>query len=1025
MFRVPDSSSPPSTPGRYGYSTNVPSTTPAGPPPGQSFISSTPAGPPPTGNLFGTKPTLEPGRPNSHPPLFLGSSPPKNELFEGVGSGHFRTSSEGRPGSQRGRASSSGFGRFPNSPTATREFQVPDDDEMEEDDAEGEEDDELDNPHERRIRTRDSLSQSLASRSSVGEYNAGQRVVQSGSKQHQYDLTNLAKGLTSKADRGTLVESDNVILETERLLAKLQDASDGEGSKAKPLGDTAQGLLALWRTSSAKKLSNATTLAELLFGIHHPDRLVAEERTLSASRALIQRHSESFAPIPKVLLEWLNTQRPVDDEINTVLSQPGGYSGHVYFWDIVQVTALRGQLTTTLELLTGANFSVAHTAQDDEGTPGYRGSKLEYATHAAQEAVNLLRQCPALNDDWNVKGHDWSIFRQLARQAKRNLEDLAEGESQARFSMSQSLGGSYFGLSQSRANFSLSTHSRKVECKVPWSVYDRLLKFYNNLIGDEGELVTCSETWIEATLLLTIWWDGEEDLLAQGSLAATRRPLSQSQRSQISDVKAYTERLAAALAYVLDGGDESFTLMTNNVFEVGVASILDDNVEGTLYILRSLSLVAASAVAEVASAGGWLKRSDGIFGHLDQSDLMLLSFNQPIRTGLSKDDLLVAYADQLSPRDQLKSQDGNISRPGWELAIEILGRLDDTALGNERIQKILDELPLASAEQVDKVTQLCHSMGLSDLAFSIARKFADHLQANTQNYGDAILYYARARAGPKIQEVLRALVAHCLVKSIAYPPLNELDTSLKKLITSPKKSLNELASLDIEAAKLLSNSLSGYATIRKFYDLRDEEVLLKDGEKPAHRPLARKRTAANALTVIISSAASSIRGGLYDPEVETVVQVDVLLPLLGEVLVFVNQPKRTLTLRDLYELLAAVEDLSTAPSMIRAQCEEALSTTLLAAGGSRLSLQKSTSNLTTASSQYSLIGSMDLGSVEGVSTESSTVLVQGGGVDDVKRGWDWRKGFPRGAKGEDVIRILRLGIAKELGRAFAEGELQP
>lgn len=137
--------------------------------------------------------------------------------------------------------------------------------------------------------------------------------------------------------------------------------------------------------------------------------------------------------------------------------------------------------------------------------------------------------------------------------------------------------------------------------------------------------------------------------------------------------------------------------------------------------------------------------------------------------------------------------------------------------------------------------------------------------------------------------MLRALVAHCLVKSIAYPPLTELDTSLMKLITSPKKSLTELASLDSAAAELLSNYLSGYATIRQFYDLRDEEVLLKEGEKPAHRPMARKRTAANALAVIISSAASSIRGGLYDPEVETVVQVDVLLPLLGEALVFVNR----------------------------------------------------------------------------------------------------------------------------------------
>jgi len=273
--------------------------------------------------------------------------------------------------------------------------------------------------------------------------------------------------------------------------------------------------------------------------------------------------------------------------------------------------------------------------------------------------------------------------------------------------------------------------------------------------------------------------------------------------------------------------------------------------------------------------------------------------------------------------------------------------------------------------------------------------------------------------------VLRVLVAHCLIKSTAYPPLDELDESLNSLITSPKQTLTKLASLDSEAASLLSNHLSGYATIRKYYDLRDEEVLLKPGEKPAHRPMARKRAAANALMVIIASASSSIRGGLYDPEIETVVQVDVLLPLLGEALIFVNQPKRTLTLRHLYDLLAAIEDLDTAPSMIRTQCEEVLATTLLSAHDPNASqqLSKSTSNLTTASSQYSLIGSIDFGSADGQSAEGSTVFVKGGHVDDSKRGWDWRKGFPKGAKSEDIIAVLRLGVAREIGRAFAEGEV--
>ena len=60
---------------------------------------------------------------------------------------------------------------------------------------------------------------------------------------------------------------------------------------------------------------------------------------------------------------------------------------------------------------------------------------------------------------------------------------------------------------------------------------------------------------------------------------------------------------------------------------------------------------------------------------------------------------------------------------------------------------------------------------------------------------------------------------------------------------------------------------------------------------------------------------------------------------------------------------------------------------------------------------------------EGQSTESSAILIKGGNVDDTKRAWDWRKGFKKDAEGQDVIRILRLGIAEEIGRAWIEGEV--
>ena len=190
--------------------------------------------------------------------------------------------------------------------------------------------------------------------------------------------------------------------------------------------------------------------------------------------------------------------------------------------------------------------------------------------------------------------------------------------------------------------------------------------------------------------------------------------------------------------------------------------------------------------------------------------------------------------------------------------------------------------------------------------------------------------------------------------------------------------------------------------------------------------MARKRAAAAALMVVISSAASSIQGGLYDADIETVIQVDVILPLFGEALVFLNQPKRTLSLRHLYDLLAAIEDFETSGALIRNQCEEVLQTALGAAHGDsvpepRSLLQKSTSGL--SGSTFSLIGSQDF-STDAQSTQASAVLVRGGKINDVQRGWDWRAGCPKGAQGRELLRILRLGVAREVARCFAEGEMQ-
>ena len=253
-----------------------------------------------------------------------------------------------------------------------------------------------------------------------------------------------------------------------------------------------------------------------------------------------------------------------------------------------------------------------------------------------------------------------------------------------------------------------------------------------------------------------------------------------------------------------------------------------------------------------------------------------------------------------------------------------------------------------------------------------------------------------------------------------------MDNHLARLISSPKNALTEMSKVDFEAAQLLHKMLSGYATLRKFYDLRDEETKLSAGQKPKLGAVARKREAASALLAVITSSDDNIRGGLYDEARGAVVSVDFLLALLGEATVFVNQPQPSITPSQIDTLLKAIEDLQTVPSRIYAACNEFFNTVSASTQGLKGSspmdlLKKSTSNVSGTSS-FSLVGSSMLASQLQRSIGNSGVLVKA----NVKRGWDWRKGLTTNTTGENILQMLRLGLAKDLARAWimeADGQL--
>lgn len=180
------------------------------------------------------------------------------------------------------------------------------------------------------------------------------------------------------------------------------------------------------------------------------------------------------------------------------------------------------------------------------------------------------------------------------------------------------------------------------------------------------------------------------------------------------------------------------------------------------------------------------------------------------------------------------------------------------------------------------------------------------------------------------------------------------------------------------------------------------------------RPLERKREAARALMAIIESASDCIRGGLFDPDVESAIPADALLVLLGETLPLLSTEQRIFSKAEIYTLLRIVEDFSTAPIRIREEAENLFQTSRnMYLGGGFESLKKSRSDL--SESSYDMMASSYLA----LSQE------QGKAGAPVARGWDWRKGLD-GAGGtnvgsEEVLAVLRLALSQEVAKSMSVG----
>lgn len=677
----------PTTPNARSMRSNVPSTTPAGPPP--SWLtnkSTTPAGQPPR---------------------------------SGYGSSF--------------NAANNTFNR------KTGSFEVPDHDDDDDDyeygeeDAEGEVDD-----------TMDLLMDAGAYSSMKSSFPAPKtRGVKRSLDEDTRDrpMAKIARGMTSGRKPAELKEADEIILQSERLVGDL-----GAKLQRQPLQrdviltDTAAQLTNAWGQEAETEtksgaigpeatdgFAKANYVASLLLQLHHPHSGKTSKALARDSRSNpFDGTPSSSIPVPRALLDWLETYHtPFPDDFGTVYQNGPSPSAHESFWDAVFASLLRGKLKQVVRLLKDAGWRYAATAREDERRDQeYNDQQVYNIELAMEDCLSVLQSCPGYKyDDWDVKGMDWTIFRQRANAKLAELEDFAEGDGSGLQQSEQRL----FTKSLGQSDMKLSTASRMASSKVPWNVYENLKLLYGILLGSSEEILMTAQDWLEGTIYLAVWWDGtsQDTLNASLNKSSIRKSTTQKPRDvDITPLEAYRRRLADAFARVTEDPDDTvFTVNTMDMVEVATACVLEDSVGAVIGILRSWSMPIMVSVVEIAYFGKWLPSNrpmsrGGLFNAgFSREDLMLLSTGPPTQApqdGTDPDQLLSEYADLLSKKQQVQD------REGWELAVAVLNRLDQSQDAGNKIAELLDRLELVEETRVDKVLQVCDELGLAEQRRSLA-----------------------------------------------------------------------------------------------------------------------------------------------------------------------------------------------------------------------------------------------------------------------------------------------------------------
>lgn len=498
----------------------------------------------------------------------------------------------------------------------------------------------------------------------------------------QSEMVSIAKGMVNKGRRADVRETDEVIVQGEQILAEMNAKVRRQPTDAYDVAaQSATQLTRLWRQNSdlvtksgsigpksKDNFSKANYVASLLLALHHPHSEKHVRLPVSDVHSALVTRGSNTVTVPRALLEWLETyHKPFADDYEVISACHPSPSAHESFWDVVFGSTLRGRLDRVIQLLQNAGWRHAATAADDypeEGDPQYEGHQLDNTYIVVSSCIEIIQSCPGLRqNNWDVKGMEWSLYRSRVHNALDDLEVFAEGDGGTSDYSKDNL----FQRSVDQNSMSLSQQNRRATSKVPWSIYENLKLLYGLILGSTDEILMTAQDWLEGSLYLTIWWDGSDEDGLEGSLHRSSAHKSTAQKPRAVDVNpldGYRVRLANAFRCVTENPEDSvFTVQTMDMVQVALGCVLEDSVGTVIDFLQNWSMPIAVSIVEIAATGLWLpsvrqRSTDDLMDQgFSKEDLLVLSAGPPSQAdpeAVDRDKILGDYADLLAIKPKVK-----------------------------------------------------------------------------------------------------------------------------------------------------------------------------------------------------------------------------------------------------------------------------------------------------------------------------------------------------------------------------------